>query len=189
MSAMNPLEVMASSRVCPLEEFGAAFEGFRLEAFRLECLPTYSVDEERDALSLFRRKQPRPASLNSEWLEILDSVRKRNAIVRRIRLLPQIPSEYIHFEYEWGYRVSALHGEEIRGLRVTEDLIAKFPVLIDFWLFDSRTAFLMLYDFAGRFLGVLQVNDSDVPAFVAQAQQLLAASDDLSQIERYLEGE
>jgi hypothetical protein len=154
--AMSPMEIVGSAEVSALSDFGACFETFRVEAFRFECLPEYFVDEEADAFRAYVAGQDRPANLNIEWINLLQAAKTRGAQVKRVRLLPRPKTEYVKFEYYWGYKPQREFGEEIRLVEPTIlKEINNLPLAMDYWLFDRNVGFLMIYDLAGRFLGVL----------------------------------
>jgi hypothetical protein len=189
MAAMTPIEIMSRCTPVPLPHFGEYFSNFKQSAFRLECLPQYRVESERDAVDNFKAGKARPADFNSDWVQILTDARSRKAKIGRVRLLPQRPTDYIHFEYEWGYRQHADLGEEIRVIDPRNlGQLSGFSLMLDYWLFDSSSGFLMIYDYTGQFMGVMKSDAAVSELLHTQSRQLLAASSDLSFLSEYLRG-
>ncbi|MFJ4594358.1 MULTISPECIES: DUF6879 family protein [unclassified Kitasatospora] len=134
------------------DAFGALFDGFQREAFRLETLDDYSKSGSVDAYQAFLAGEPQPADYNAAWLT---QVRRNTTAGRRmyrVHILTRPLTPYLQFELGWGYRTNATAGEEFFILDITEkpNPIEGVP---DFWLFDESTTVSMTYDNEGGFLG------------------------------------
>jgi hypothetical protein len=185
---MNPMDAFATAEKLSIGEFGENFGAFRTRAFRLECLPIYHVESEAPALEAFRAgaKKP-PADFNADWIKILKDAAQRGAYVQRVRLLPSIPTEYVRFECEWGYKRQIPLGERVLFLTPEHSgELEKWPIGMDYWLFDDRSAYFMVYDFFGRFMGVLKPNKEWTARLAGQANELIAAAHDITCLESYL---
>ncbi len=176
----TPYELFAKLSVAPLAEFGAAFDEFKGSAFRLECLPSYSVEEEAEHFNAYKRGAPCPAGMNIEWLQFLKSAQSKKRIVQRVRLVPEYRQtvDYFGFEAEWGYKESILAGEQIKLLPSMHlsDYASHVPILQDYWLFDDAKCYVIFYDLIGRFLGTIQVPDNLVQLYVALSKSLWSNS-------------
>src|SRR5688500_481994 len=80
-----------SDRVRVLQEFGRAFWDFRRSAFRLETLPQYLVDSEKEPFAEFLagRPLPPPEAENAEWRDIVATNVAAGKTMQRIHVLPQ----------------------------------------------------------------------------------------------------
>jgi hypothetical protein len=130
-------------------DLGKLFESFRVSAFRLECLPAYDVteDAEREAFRCWKSGEERPP-VEREWLLTVRRAVGRGARMQRVRMVSTQLTEYQRFQFAWGYQENTAAGEEISIL----DHEPPGLLRVDFWLFDDRTAVVLEYDDAGRFL-------------------------------------
>jgi hypothetical protein len=178
----TPIELYAKAEKVALQVFAAEFSTFESSAFRAEFLPQYIVQEEKEALSLFLRGQvDPPKDLHSDWKNIITSARSRGARMSRVRLVPQGPCEYLKFEINWAYLPHSSLGEEI-GFVFSEDLNDENSISVDYWLFDERRCYLMIYDLSGRFMGVLKISDPHVTYFVENSKNLTQRSTSLTEV-------
>jgi hypothetical protein len=141
------------------EELGDLFRSFKRTAFRLETLSAYSIDTEAESLRLFREGQPEPAwRAEREWLKTVSSARAAGKLMQRVRLVRLPPSEYVRFEFAWGFPANVRAGEDIRVLVVRDE---PPPGVLDhdYWLFDDATVVRLEYDQEGRFLRPVAVVD------------------------------
>lgn len=144
---------------------------FRRNAFRLEALDRYTIDEEAPSFAAFLRGEPQPPEDPefTAWLEDLRAQRAAGKTVTRVHAIAGPLTPYLHFEIGWGYIYTGAAGEDIRILhRETwdEPFGAQPP---DFWLFDDETVAVMHYDGEGRWQGATVRDD---PASVDTYRQL-----------------
>jgi hypothetical protein len=141
------------------EDLGRLFTTFRHSAFRLEMMPAYLIDSEAESFRLWREGQPEPAWRSERpWLATVRSAVARGASMQRVRIVQRPLSDYIRFEFDWGYPANIEAGEDIRVLELGPG--EAFPyVADDFWLFDDETAVWMDYDEHGRFVGPVLADD------------------------------
>jgi hypothetical protein len=131
------------------EELGKLFESFRRSAFRLETLPEYRVPQDVESLKAFRNGESRPQGRDDRpWLTTVHRAIARGAQMHRVRLVETPLTDYQRFQFSWGYQENTDAGEEISILDYEPDGLLR----VDFWLFDDRTAVVLEYDDAGRFL-------------------------------------
>lgn len=176
---MNSIDFFYSLRPHPLPDFGKHFSSCKKSAFRLELLSIYTVPEEEKAIALYLAGDPEPpADFNKEWIDILERANRDSVKFSRVRVIDGPLTDYIRFEFDWGYRKNIKFGEDIRFLM--RDKIGPFqtpvPVLKDFWLFDDQDCFLMEYDYYGRFLGVTKVPSEHVGSYITLVNEAKQAS-------------
>jgi len=131
----------------------ACFDRFRSSAFRLERLPTYVVEDEREEIDDWRAHRPRPeySIRTSPWLARIATDTLAGKHWQRLRIVDLPLGEYLRWQL-LNYIEAAATGEEIRIIDR-----ASCPVLAadeDFWLFDADKAqpfaIAMAYDEDGR---------------------------------------
>jgi hypothetical protein len=139
------------------DEFNAAFDSFRVSAFRLECLQTYAVSAEDARLRAFREGLPRPerSVRTSPWLARVAATTIAGKSWSRVRLVRHPLTEYTRYELI-GFVESQACGEQIRivDLNAHPQLADLGP---DFWLFDAggsnEFAIVINYDADGSVMG------------------------------------
>lgn len=143
------------------EEFAALFDTFERTAFRLECLQTYDVSQEIEAVRAFREGRPRPerSVRTSPWLQRVAVSSAQGKQWSRVRVVDYPLTEYTRYELV-GYVESQAAGEHIQ--LVDYDQVGDLGP--DFWLFDASTpsacAVLMRYTVDGKIEGFDLVTDT-----------------------------
>lgn len=119
-------------------QFDAAFDNFRVSAFRLECRQTYAVNEEDARIRAFRQRLPRPErSIRTDpWLRRIAATTLAGKSWTRVRLITHPLTEYTRYELI-GFVESQAVGDQIRILDLDKhpELVTLGP---DFWLFDAN---------------------------------------------------
>ncbi len=133
----------------------ALFDSFQRDAFHLELRDSYAVDSEDESYWRWKRGEPPdPADRNRPWLQRIKRITQLGRTVRRVRVITEPISEYIHFEYD-STPENLAAGEDIRWLPrrlVPADVI--FPLEgRDWWLFDNSFIAVGEFDDHGRPLG------------------------------------
>jgi hypothetical protein len=129
----------------------AAFEGFRVSAFRLCARDFYDVDSERAALAVWR-DSGEVIGADDGWPELVAARVGAGAAMSRVHVFSRPLGEYS------AWLLRSLPRNVAAGERVAVGYRDEMPldlvgVADDFWLFDDTTVALMRYDSAGRFLG------------------------------------
>lgn len=137
------------------------FDRFQESAFRVEGLPSYSVEAEQSAISHFESTGKVPEGFNGDWSGFVRESLEAGKTVQRLRLQSDVPTSYEKFELiAYGPGVRA--GEEIRVA-----LRADHPYEEDFWLFDNQWWAVMHYSVDGYFI------DADVSEIGDKARQII----------------
>lgn len=146
------------------------FESFTQDAFHLELRDDYSVPDEDSPFTSWLRGEMVDYSYMQSWTQLIRRVTEQGKTVRRVRVITEPHSPYIH----WEHATTALNeeaGEEIRWLprhRLPDGVT--FPVEgNDWWLYDDRLLAVGYFDPEGRVLGSKIIED---PATVAQCVHL-----------------
>lgn len=136
-------------------DFDELFEMFTEEAFRLETLPVYDVEEEKEAIKEFKETGMVVNNIDKEWVDLL----KIGKPVKRLRLLSNPLSDYEVFELEV-YKSNLKYGEDIR-IANRDNFNEE---LQDFWIFDMKWIGIMKYDHDGKFLDMdfHEANDEEI---------------------------
>lgn len=145
-------------------ELSTLFKTFSRSAFRLETLPQYLVDSERDSFAAYLAGQALPSPRTGGLKDWDDLIRKNLAdgkSMSRIHILPEKLTPYLRYEIEWGYFFSATAGEDIRLILPNAPGHVRSQAKEDFWLFDDEVAVFMVYDQEGRFIRGERELDAD----------------------------
>lgn len=132
--------------------FGALFDDFQWEAFRLETLDDYSKSGSVDAYQAFLTGKPKPTDYNARWLAQVQRNIDAGRRMYRVHILTRPLTPYLQFELGWGYQTNATAGEEFFILDIT-DRPNPLEGVPDFWMFDESATVSMTYDDEGAFLG------------------------------------
>jgi hypothetical protein len=160
------------------DELEALFDDFEHAAFRLETLPRYTVDSERERLSRYISGAPLQLEPGTrEWLEFMASEIRSGKRWHKVHILRSPISDYLRFECEWGYAVSSQYGQEVLILDEAERPRPEHIPDEDFWLFDEDTAVRLHYDTEGRFLGAELVDEADVSQYRGYRDAAIAAAE------------
>lgn len=156
------------------EELGALFRTFQRSAFRLETLPAYNVASEQDEFDRFLAGEKAPDDLHYGWLDIVSGHKAAGRPMQRVRVVTRPLSDYIRYEFEWGFRFNVQAGEDIRILDVSDrefDLPEQ-----DFWIFDDTTIVHLDYDADGAVVGRDQLDAPDVGKYLRWRDLALSES-------------
>lgn len=148
------------------EVWSRYFRDFQLSAFRLERHPIYTMPGEADELRRFLAGEKPPANYHYGWLDTMAAARAAGKIVRRVRVVRRPLTDYIRYEFEWGFVYNVAAGEDIRILDLTDWPGPELPDH-DFWLFDEQAVVKLLYRPDGTQIGRELVVDPDIAAYLS----------------------
>jgi hypothetical protein len=146
------------------DDFNALFDRFEHEAFRLETLPVYVVEQEQEPFAAFLDGRARPLTevpYLAQWFDAIRSATSAGRRISRVRILDDPPTDYQRFEI-WAGQFNTESGEVLRYLQRHRAEDAGIPLGTDWWLFDSRRLAIMNFDPHGRPLGGEIVTDKCV---------------------------
>jgi len=121
---------------------------------------------EVDELRRFRAGEKPPCDYHYGWLDIMASARAAGRTVRRVRVVRRPLTDYISYEFEWGFVYNVAAGEDIRVLDLTDGPGPALPDH-DFWLFDELTVVKLLYRQDGTQIGRELVADPNLDAYLS----------------------
>ncbi|SDH19052.1 hypothetical protein SAMN05216553_117133 [Lentzea fradiae] len=139
------------------EQFGRLFVDFRKSATRIETLPVYTVEEEREPIEHYRSGRPLPAGRNEEWAANIRRSVAAGKYMGRVHIIDHELTPYLRFEIDWYYRVNSAAGEDIRFI-YREDVPDLYYT--DTWLFDEAVVVDLSYTPEGE---LLYINRNDHP--------------------------
>jgi hypothetical protein len=148
------------------EAWSRYFREFRRSAFRLELRPLYTMPGEADELRRFKAGEKPPADYHYAWLDTMAAARAAGKTVRRVRVVRRPLTDYIRYEFEWGFVYNVAAGEDIRILDLTNAPRPDLPDH-DFWLFDESAVVKLLYRPDGTQIGRELVDDPDLDAYLS----------------------
>jgi hypothetical protein len=177
-------EIYQSLTQTSIEDFFKAFSTFEKEAFRLEMLDKYLVDEESQAFEDFRKGQKKPpVDYNHGWCEFIADALRKGKRFNRVRVASEPYSDYFLFELNWAYTKNIQAGENI-SLMTKEDLkhcLEDISLLQDFWLFDEEYCLIMDYDILGNFLGVKQLDKKYIDQYIDLKERVKLRAHDITE--------
>jgi len=123
------------------------FETFQKYAFRLEALPRYLVENEKEAFAAFKESGVLPDSFGLDWSELVSNNVRVGKKMQRLRLLSEHLTDYERFELQIYSGPS--QGEQIHtGMR--NDYQDQY--MYDFWFFDDKWIAQVNYEDDGTFI-------------------------------------
>lgn len=144
--------------------FEEVFKTFKKSAFRLEKLEKYHIEdsgewkEYQDYLNGI--PLPNRTTNTNEWIRDNDVWEKEGKEILRVRVIPNILTNYLRYEIEWGYPYNIQAGEEVKFiLQENYKQLIKNQYIKDFWLFDDKKVLEMRYSDIGEYIGVDLVDD------------------------------
>ncbi|MCP2335791.1 DUF6879 family protein [Actinomadura rupiterrae] len=146
------------------EEWSRYTRDFHREAFRLELHPVYSMPDEQEEFERFLAGEKPPADLHYPWLDKVTDGTASGKRFLRVHVVTRPLSDYLRYEFEWGYAFNVRAGEDIRILDVTGEPDPGLPDH-DFWMFDEATVVRMLYRPDGTQIGRELVERPDIDAY------------------------
>lgn len=123
------------------------FNTFQHYAFRLEGLPEYIVENEKESLAHFKRTGE-IIQKDNDWPDFVAKSVAQGRKIQRLRLLSAKPTDYERYEIKAYCGPSA--GEEIRTA-LRDEFSDKYKY--DFWFFDDAWIMQMNYAHDGAYLG------------------------------------
>ncbi|WP_394622270.1 DUF6879 family protein [Lentzea sp. JNUCC 0626] len=146
------------------DQFGTLFVEFRKSATRIETLPVYSVEEEREQFEHYLSGEPLPADRNGAWADNIRACVADGRYMGRVHIIDHVLTPYLQFEIDWYYAINGAAGEDIRFI-YREDV----PDLTftDTWLFDDAVVVDLGYTAEGE---LLYINQNDDPGRLVQAR-------------------
>ncbi len=123
------------------------FATFTKTAFRLEALPVYVVDNEKEAFEEFISSGKLSENSSSDWSRTVEENVSAGKSMRRLRLISDELTLYE--QYELLAYPGIKSGEEIR---INSRSAHKGAYLYDFWFFDSEYITQMNYEADGTYI-------------------------------------
>ena len=147
------------------EVWSSYFRDFERSAFRLELHPVYAMPGEADELRRFQAGEQPPADYHYGWLDTVAEAKENGKTVRRVRVVRRPVTDYIQYEFAWGFTYNVEAGEDIRVLDLTDQPGPDLPSH-DYWLFDDTILVKMLYRPDGTQIGRELVAEPDLDAYM-----------------------
>ncbi|MGH3713754.1 MAG: DUF6879 family protein [Micromonosporaceae bacterium] len=140
------------------------FDSFEHDAFRLETLPAYAVDNERAEFAHFLATGELNILDDDPWLRRIRRCRNTGRSIARVHVVEQPLTDYLRYEFA-AYHRNVAAGEEVSILDLTGQPNPGLPRQ-DFWLFDESRVVLMDYDADGRQLVREFLGETDPTPYV-----------------------
>jgi hypothetical protein len=149
-------------------ELGAFVDQGTQMLFRMETLAHYDDGTDGSDFERYMRGEPGPdAERKARWHKVLQADLDRGITTRRVHLVRSPLSDYLKYEFEWGYAYNLAY-EDIRILDVAEQpMPAELEGIGDFWVIDGERVAVMYYDEADRYLGFEAATESEARRYLA----------------------
>lgn len=143
-----------------------AFDTFTQTAFRVELLPKYHIYDtlEYEEFNNYIKNNPIEGFANQPWLDDIKKWTNDKKIIKRLRVVPQNPSDYYLYETNWCYPRNIAAGEIIKFIQERKyvELSKKFEINDDFWIFDGNKVIILKYTNNFEFDEAIEINDEKI---------------------------
>ncbi|MCD0450445.1 hypothetical protein LO762_14780 [Actinocorallia sp. API 0066] len=137
---------------------------FKESAFRLELHQVYTMPDEQEEFERFKAGEKPPKDLHYPWLDKVANAARTGRTIQRVHVVEQPLSDYLKYEFEWGYAFNVRSGEDIRILDLTGKPNPGLPDH-DFWMFDEESVVRMLYRPDGTQIGRELIGKPDIEMY------------------------
>ncbi|MFI1887595.1 DUF6879 family protein [Streptomyces jumonjinensis] len=144
-------------------QWATLFDSFEREAFRLETLPAYSVEGEKEEYEEFLATGKLDLPEDDPWLLKVRAFGDSGRQIRRVHTVTRPLSDYLRYEFA-AYRYNVAAGEDVRILDLTDRDNPGLPDQ-DFWMFDESRVVAMNYRADGTQIGRELLEDPDLALF------------------------
>ncbi|WP_280440391.1 DUF6879 family protein [Nocardia brasiliensis] len=147
-------------KILQADEFLGLFEQCKESAFHIEVRDAYAVPDESEPFRRFLRNEEDDYEWFRDWLNIVNALGKRGAIMTRVRVVTEPHSDY----HRWLLKTTKLNaeaGEDIRYLSRQMVDASKVPS-DDWWIFDNHQVVFNLVDNEGRPAGGAATTDIQI---------------------------
>jgi len=162
------------------------FDSFEREAFRLETLPVYQVEGEREAYARFLTTGDVDIPGSDSWFEQLRHYRETGRWIGRVHVIARPLTDYLRFEFAFQLH-SVQAGEDIRILDLTDRPNPGLPAQ-DYWMFDESKVVRMDYGPDGTQIGRELLEGVDPTPYVAWKRLAMEEAEPLSEFYAKLNG-
>lgn len=134
--------------------------------FRMETRERYTVDTDAGNVARYLGGEPAPSmAVKGPWLERLRQERVEGRHRSRVHIVHSPLSDYLRYEFEWGYTYTVAAGEEISILDLATTTRPTDVPDEDFLILDDVHVVLMHYDRDDRFVGAEPLPRSDLATY------------------------
>jgi hypothetical protein len=148
------------------EAWSRYFRDFAASAFRLELRQVYTMPDEAADLRRFARGERPPPDYHYGWLDTVAEAWRQGKTMRRVRVVTRPLTDYIRWEFAWGFAYNVAAGEDVRILDITGLPGPGLPDH-DFWLFDESAVVKLLYRPDGTQAGRELVENPDLATYLS----------------------
>jgi len=141
------------------------FDSFEREAFRLETLPVYRVENEREDFKHYLATGDVNVSEDDPWLERVRHFRATGRWIGRVHVITRPLTDYLRFEFAY-QRQAVQAGDDVRILDLTDRPDPGLPQQ-DYWMFDESKVVRMDYETDGTQIGREWLEGVDPTPYVA----------------------
>ena len=160
------------------------FGTFSKCAYRLEVLPQYSIYDTNEFYEYekYIKGEVIEGFANQDWLESITQWKNDGKVIERVRVVPQVITDYFKYEFFWCYPRNIERGENITFITYDDFMsICGSKTLNDFWAFDNEEVVLLLYNEKYEFVNCLELSQKEVESFLSVFKKLQSVAMDYEQ--------
>jgi len=139
------------------------FDAYEREAFRLETLSRYTMEEEEEDFRKFLQTGEVYIPDDDTWFVRVRRFRETGRWIGRVHVVERPLTDYLRYEL-MAYKFNVRHGEEVRILDLTGIENPGLPEK-DFWMFDNLRVVEMLYRPDGTQIGRELLQDPNIEQY------------------------
>jgi uncharacterized protein DUF6879 len=144
--------------------------GFKRRAFRLETQQIYRMAGEEEEFNRFLQGETPSEDYDYPWRDFVQEATSQGKTIERVHVVTPPLSDYLRYQFEWGYAYTVPVGEDVRILDLSTTPNPGLPEE-DFWIFDDAVV-RMLYRPDGTQIGRKLVEDPDALATYERYRKL-----------------
>lgn len=153
-----------------------AFDTFKKSANRVEIFPKYHIYDtsEFNEFKNYIDKKPIEGFANQAWLDDISKWVGENKSILRLRIVPEIVSDYYLYESNWCYPRNIAAGETIKFVKENayKELSQRYGINDDFWIFDDETVIILKYNEYFEFDKVIEVSSIEKDKYLLFFKEL-----------------
>lgn len=172
-----------------MDALSNSFKSFSKCAYRLEILPQYSIYEtnEFSEYEKYINGEDIVGFANQDWLDCITQWKNDGKILERIRVIPEVLTDYFRYEFLWCYPRNIEYGEKISFISYKTFMsICGDNQFNDFWAFDNENVVLLLYNDNFEYEGSLKLSQKKALSHLAIFKELQAKAIDYEQCKKIL---
>lgn len=142
------------------------------DLLRVQTLDFYGVASDGDDFHRYMAGAAEPATPGKQaWLKKLRDDANQGRIRRNVHVVREPLTDYLRYQFEWGYVYNVKAGQDVRVLAVEDTAAARHLFHVgDFNVVEHKDVARLRYGADGAFLGAVQVGADAADGYAALAE-------------------